>query len=67
MIYCFCYVKDISADVLKEQVSEESYLDLNEEEDIRMKYSWDEYWRDVAEDGEYKSNIFALRWYVQRR
>ena len=29
-----------------------------------MADSREEHWRDVAEDGEDKSNIRALRWYV---
>ena len=37
--YCLCYVKDISMDMLEEQVSEERDPDLNEEEDIRMEDS----------------------------
>ena len=37
---------------------------LNEEEDIIISDSRDEHWRDVAEDGEDKSNIYALRLYV---
>ena len=34
VFYCLFYVKDISRDVFEEQVSEERYLDVNEEEDI---------------------------------
>ena len=37
-------------------------LDLNEEEDIRITYSREEHWGDVAEDGKDKSKINALRW-----
>ena len=36
---CLCYVKNISTDILEEQVSEERDLELNEEEDIRMEDS----------------------------
>ena len=36
VFYCFCYIKDESTDMSGDQVSEERYQDLNEEEDIRM-------------------------------
>ena len=39
MFYCLCYVKDISTDIFDEQVSEDRYLDPNEEEDTRMENS----------------------------
>ena len=47
--------------MFEEQVSEESYLDLNEEEDISMEDSREEHWRCVAEDGENNNKINALR------
>ena len=34
--YCLCYEMDIYTDMSEYQVSEERYLDLNEEEDITM-------------------------------
>ena len=37
---------------------------LNEEEDIRMDKIRDEHWGDVAEEGDDKKNIHALRWDV---
>ena len=61
VIYCLCYVKEISTDMLDEQVPKERDLDLNEEEDIRMEDSREEHLRYVAEDGEDKSKIHALR------
>ena len=39
MFCCLCCVKEISTDMLEEQVSEEINPDLNEEEDIIMKDS----------------------------
>ena len=39
MFYCLCYAKEISTDMLEEQVSEERDPDLNEEEDILMEDS----------------------------
>ena len=51
-------------DVLEEQVSEKRDLDLNEEEYIIMEDIREERWRDVADDGEDKNKICALRWYV---
>ena len=64
MFCCLCYVKDISIDILEEHVLEERYPDLNEEEEIRMKDSSKDHWKDVADDGDNKKNIHALRWDV---
>ena len=61
MFYCLCCFKDISTDIMEEQVSEERYPDLNYEEDIRMEDSRGDHWRGVAEDGDNKKNIHALR------
>ena len=36
MFYCLCYDTDISTDMSEDQVVEERYPDLNEEEDIRL-------------------------------
>ena len=36
IFYCLFYVKDISTDILEEQLLEEIDPDLNEKEDIRM-------------------------------
>ena len=56
-----CYVKNISTDILEDQVSEDRYPDLNEEKDIRMYAIREEHCRDVAEEGDDKKNIHALR------
>ena len=61
VFYFLCYDKDISVDVLEEKVSEERYPDLNAQEGIRMEDIREDHWRDVAEDGKYKSKIHALR------
>ena len=61
VFYCLCRFEDISTYMLEEHISEERDPYLNEEEDIRMEYSREEHWRYVAEDGEDKSNIYALR------
>ena len=61
VFYCLCYIHDMSMNMLDEQVSEERYMDLNEEEDIRMDGTRDDHWRGVADDGENKKNIHALR------
>ena len=45
-------------------MSEERYWDLNEEEDIIMYDTRDEYWRYIAEDGEDKKKINSMRWEV---
>ena len=55
VIYCLCYVKEISTDLLEEQVLEERDPDVNEEEDIRMEDSREEHWRNVDYYGEDKS------------
>ena len=67
LIYCLFYVKKISTDMLEEQVSEERDLELNEEEYIIMKDIREERWRDVADNGEDKTKICALRWYAYTR
>ena len=36
--------------------------DLNEKEDIRLDEIREEHWRDVAEEGDDKKKIHALRW-----
>ena len=65
--YCVCYVKKISNYMLEEQVLEERYPDLNEGGDIRLEDSREDLWMDFAEDGEDKSNIHALRWYLSTK
>ena len=57
------FFKDISTDMLEEQVSEERDTDLNEEKYLRMKDIREEHWRDVTKDGYDKINIHALRRY----
>ena len=56
---CLCCVKEVSTDMLEEQVLEERDLYLNEEEGIPMEYSREEHWRDVAEGGENKRIFFS--------
>ena len=36
VFYCLCYEMDIFTYMSEDQVSEERYLELNEEEDIRL-------------------------------
>ena len=64
VFYCLCYEMEISKNMSEEQVSEKRDPDLNEEEDIIMDDSRGGDWRDVAEDGDDKKNIHALRWEV---
>ena len=45
----------------EEQVLEEIYNDLNEEEDLIMKASMEENWSDDAEDDDDKKKNHALR------
>ena len=47
--YCFCYVKDISTDMLEDQVAGERDPYLNEEEYIRLGVIREDHWRGVAE------------------
>ena len=61
LFYCLCYVKEISTDMLEEQVSEERDLELNDQEGIRMEYSRKDHCRDVSKDGENNINIHSLR------
>ena len=49
VFYCFYYVKDKSTDMLEDQVLEQRYLDLNEEEDIILDTMREENCRDIAE------------------
>ena len=67
MFYWLCYVKKMSTDMLEEQVSQEGESDVNQDGDIRMEDSWEEYWKYVADDGEDKKKIHALRWDVYTR
>ena len=53
--------------MLEGQVLEEWYTDLNYEENTRISDSREEHLRDVAEDGEDRSKIRALRWDVYTR
>ena len=48
----------------EEQVSEEIYPYLNEEEDIILGENREEHWRDVSEEGDDNKNINSLRWEV---
>ena len=64
VFYYLCYAKDISTDMLEDQVAEEKYTDLNEEENIRLDAIREEHWRYVAEGDYDKKNIFSLRWEV---
>ena len=64
VFYCLCYEMDISTDISDDQVTEERYPDLNEEEDIRLDGIMEEHWRYIAEEGDNKKNIHALRWEI---
>ena len=48
VFYCFCYVREMSTDLSKDQVSEEIDPDLNEEEDIRLDETREDHWKGVA-------------------
>ena len=64
VFYRLCYVTYISTDMLEDQVAEERDPDLNEEEDIRLDAIRGDHWRNVAEEGDKKKKIIALRWEV---
>ena len=59
MFYCLWYEMDVSTDIMEEQVWGETDPNLNYEEDIRMENSREEYWRDVAEEGDNNNTIHS--------
>ena len=61
VFYFLCYVKDISTDMLEEQVTEERDPDLNEEEDIILYAIREDHWRGVTEELNNKKKIHNLR------
>ena len=62
---CF---KEISTDMLKQQVLEGRDTNMDEEEDIRITDSREEHWRDVTEVNEKdRIQIHALRWYIHTK
>ena len=64
LFYCLCYVKDISTDMLEEQVWQDRYPDLNKDEDTRMEDSKDYNCRDIGEEGDNTKKIHDLKWEV---
>ena len=54
----------MSTDMSEDQVAEERDPDLNEEEDIILDEIRKENGRNVAEEGDDKKKIHALRWEV---
>ena len=64
VFYFLCYYTYISTDMSEDQVAEERDPDLNEEEDIRLDAIRGDHWRNVAEEGDKKKKIIALRWEV---
>ena len=62
VFYCLCYEMDISTYMSEEQVLDKIYMDLNEEEDIRMDEIRYKHCMDVAEEGGDKKKIHSLRW-----
>ena len=65
ILYCLCLVNERSIDMLEDQVLEDRYPDLMEEEDIRTDDSREKHWWEVAEknDGN-RSKFHAMRWEV---
>ena len=61
VFYCLVYVADISTDMSEYQVAEERDPELNEEKDIRLDGIREDRWRYVAEEGDDKNKIRALR------
>ena len=64
LFYFLCFYTDISTDMSEDQVAEERYLDLNENEDIRFDEIREDHWRYIAEENDDKKNIYSLRWGV---
>ena len=69
VFYYLCYIKDISTYILEDQVLEERDPDLNGEKYIIMDAIRYDHWKDVAEEGDDKKKMHALRWemYVKYR
>ena len=63
VFYYLCYAKDISADMSEDQVMEERYPDLNEEEDIRLDAIREEHCRGVAD---HRWELPVLRYHIIR-
>ena len=49
IFHCLCFVNEISTYMLEGQVLEDRDPDSEEEEDIKILYISEEYWRDVSE------------------
>ena len=64
VFYCLFYAKYRSTDMLEDQVAEERYPELNEEEDFRLGAIREEYWRYDYEESDDKEKVHVLRWYV---
>ena len=64
VFYCLCYDKDISTDMQEDQVAEERYPNLNEDEDIILGTIREDHWREVYQEGGDKNKSRALRWEV---
>ena len=64
VFYCLCYEMDISIYMSEDQVSEERDIYLNEEEDIILDAIREKYCGGIAEEGDNKKKIRALRWEV---
>ena len=64
VFYCLCYDTDISTYVLDDQMTEKRDPYLDKEEDIILYKIRKDHWRDVAEEGDDKKKIYALRWEV---
>ena len=62
LFYFLCCATDIYTYMSEDQVEEERDSDLSEEEDIRLDEIREENCRDVAEEGDDRKNIHALRW-----
>ena len=61
VLYCLCYYKYVSTDILENQVAEERDPDLNEDEDVRLDAIREEPRRDVSEEGYNKKKVHDLR------
>ena len=64
VFYCLYCVKQMSTNFSQDQMSEERYLDLNQEEGIRLDEIREEHWGGFAEGVGYKKKIRSLRWDV---
>ena len=65
VFYCICFCVDRLTNMLKEQLREERYPDLNMGEDITLSENRENHWKDyVEENNNDKGKVRSLSWEV---